>query len=411
MQAGQKPVLGVVTTWFERGATRVSLAYIEVLRNDFDIRVYARSGDAFPHNDPAWNQDFVYWSEFVPGAPKTHIDWRDFEAWMKREAIDVLLFNEQQDWDVIVRLQRLQERPLMGAYIDYYTDESVGFFHLYDFLLCNTRRHLSAFETHPQALYVPWGVDVASFPIEAPPERPFTYFHSLGYNPYRKGTDLTIQAFSGLKHDNIRLVLHAQRPLSDFPDLAPLVHADQRISWIHQEVPPPGLYHLGDVYVYPSRLDGIGLSLPEALASGLPAITTDEPPMNEFVTHGENGFLVPVAKRWKRDDQYFWEMGACAVDDIAKAMDAAWNARNEWDTWRKRTRAMAEQQLDWKQNARDLPEQLKRVSRLQPTAELVDECADWQRAKTPALPLRFKVHRLLVKLGARKVKRAVFGRS
>ena len=32
---------------------------------------------------------------------------------------------------------------------------------------------------------------------------------------------------------------------------------------------------MGDVFVYPSRLEGIGLCVPEALACGLPVITTD----------------------------------------------------------------------------------------------------------------------------------------
>ena len=56
-------------------------------------------------------------------------------------------------------------------------------------------------------------------------------------------------------------------------------------------LPAPGLYHLGDVYVYPSRLDGVGLTVGEALACGLPVITTENGPMDEFVEDGFNGRL------------------------------------------------------------------------------------------------------------------------
>jgi len=54
------------------------------------------------------------------------------------------------------------------------------------------------------------------------------------------------------------------------------------------------LYYLGDVYVYPTTLDGLGLTVYEALASGLPVIATDVAPMNEIITE-DNGKLVKVS--------------------------------------------------------------------------------------------------------------------
>ena len=72
------------------------------------------------------------------------------------------------------------------------------------------------------------------------------------------------------------------------------MNPDPRIEFIEKTVSAPGLYFRGDVYLYPTRLEGIGLTICEALASGLPVITTNDAPMNEFVIDGETGYLVDV---------------------------------------------------------------------------------------------------------------------
>jgi glycosyltransferase involved in cell wall biosynthesis len=64
----------------------------------------------------------------------------------------------------------------------------------------------------------------------------------------------------------------------------------------HKELPPlPGnvqlrppprdnrrLYEAGDVCVQPSHFEGLGLQLLECQAAGMPLVTTDAPPMNEY---------------------------------------------------------------------------------------------------------------------------------
>ena len=42
------------------------------------------------------------------------------------------------------------------------------------------------------------------------------------------------------------------------------------------------IYKHGKVYVAPSRREGLGLPILEAMACGLPVITTNAPPMNEW---------------------------------------------------------------------------------------------------------------------------------
>ncbi len=51
------------------------------------------------------------------------------------------------------------------------------------------------------------------------------------------------------------------------------------------------LYRSADVYVTPTRYEGFGLTLLEAMTAGCPLISTDIPVVNETVRHGENGWL------------------------------------------------------------------------------------------------------------------------
>ncbi|MCF7807271.1 MAG: glycosyltransferase family 4 protein [Candidatus Marinimicrobia bacterium] len=44
--------------------------------------------------------------------------------------------------------------------------------------------------------------------------------------------------------------------------------------------------------IYPSKVEGYGLSLIEALSVGVPVVTTDASPMNEIVIDGQNGMCV-----------------------------------------------------------------------------------------------------------------------
>ena len=51
------------------------------------------------------------------------------------------------------------------------------------------------------------------------------------------------------------------------------------------------------VCLSPSRWEGLGLPLYEAVAFGMPSITNDSPPMNEIVIDGVNGVCVDSV-RW-----------------------------------------------------------------------------------------------------------------
>lgn len=368
--------IGIVTTWFDRGAAYVSKAYMDVLSKDHNIYIYARGGEKDSKGDPRWDLPNVTYGERYKPLDTRHqlftkytrayIDMLHFEAWLSDNDIDTVIFNEERNDSLLRRTKGLGYT--IGAYIDYYKKDTVRQFRIYDFLLCNTKRHYSVFRNFPNAFYFPWGTDLNLFKPKICKKNvdgndSVVFFHSAGFGGFnnRKGTDLLLKAFQKVR-GSVKLIIHSQVPVSKYGDEASdLMSRDGRIQFIEKIVPAPGLYHLGDVFVYPSRLEGIGLSIPEALACGLPVITTDNAPMNEFVEDGVNGLLVRVKETRMRVDGYYWPENIADVDDLAKKMQVYVDDRDLLAQHKRQARESAETMLDWMKNASELSHELQGI--------------------------------------------------
>ena len=346
--------IGIVTTWFERGASYVSRQYQELLEQcGHEVFVFSRGGIFDPHFG---NAKHVFHTEQLPAPYPDKFDQDIFCNWLKDNKIDTVLFNEQKEMSPLATCTRLGIKT--GAYIDYYTKPTVQLFSGYDFLICNTKRHYNVFQWHPQAYYLPWGTDTTLFAPKKEDLTTFvnpgkvTFFHSCGFSYYRKGTDLLIDAMSQ-SSKNTHLVLHAQKkimeqlPKESATQLGKLIQ-DGQCTLICETVPAPGLYHLGDVYVYPSRLDGLGLTMAEALACGLPLIIPDEAPMNEF-GNDDCRYLVSIARHFPRTrDNYYWPMNEIKVEELATIMRQLAERPDKVLELKEHARIHALDKLNWK---------------------------------------------------------------
>lgn len=368
--------IGLATPWFERGAGNVSMQYISSLKDGNSVFVYARGGAHFEKNEKKWRDGSVTFGLRLPSYSRDHIHPPHFKSWIQKYGIEAIFFNEQISLDIILWMKESMPNIKLGAYIDYYTEETVPLFALYDFLICNTKRHFSAFDWHPQAYYVPWGTDSKLFSYQggtAGKNAP-VFFHSAGLNPFRKGTDIAVKAFSMLNNKDSRFVIHSQKKLLFEDDKTNSLLADPRITIIERTVPPPGLYYMGDVYVYPSRLEGIGLTIAEALMSGLPVLVTDSPPMNEFVSAGESGRTVRVARFTGRADGYYWPQAEADALSLAEEMKFYSDNFQRMREMKATARTYAEKKLDWGSRSEDINKIFANTRILDPNKEILQKC-------------------------------------
>lgn len=350
--------IGIVSEWFARGAAYVSDQYRHTLEADGNkVYVYAR-GDNVNRKDSRWaggTENVWNGTPCRVGIPKGIFRW-DFQTWIREKKLDWIIFNEQHWIEPVIWARQLGVRT--AAYVDYYRVDTLGDFAAYDVLFCHTQRHKSAFHWHPGAHFVRWGTNTKIFMPRNPTEsRPFTFFHSCGWSPERKGTREALEAWLLVPGDS-NFVIHSQKPLDHILrllDPQPLNKALSagRLQMIIGTVEPPGLYHRGDFYVYPTHLEGIGLTQYEALACGLPVIVPDDGPMNEVASDNYSK-LLPVERRLPRDDGYYWMENRVSVDSLVEAMVASEQQWQGHDVVSKHVREVAVREFDWEKNSRNI---------------------------------------------------------
>src|SRR5207245_5658580 len=75
--------------------------------------------------------------------------------------------------------------------------------------------------------------------------------------------------------------------LATYPDLRERVTFTGEVTW--DQVPT--YLAAGDIFVFPSKFEGMPNALLEAMAGALPVVVSDIPPHRELIQHGRTGFL------------------------------------------------------------------------------------------------------------------------
>jgi len=97
----QKKRVGIVTTWFERGAAYVSRQYKTLLEDECEVFIYARGGEEYAIGDPKWDGPNVTWASPCRIQITMAINLDEFVRWIKNNELDIVSMNSiggQQFW-------------------------------------------------------------------------------------------------------------------------------------------------------------------------------------------------------------------------------------------------------------------------------------------------------------------------
>jgi glycosyltransferase involved in cell wall biosynthesis len=211
---------------------------------------------------------------------------------------------------------------------------------------------------------VPEGVDTEQFkPVATAPEqsRPFRFLY-VGKWEQRKGTEDLIKAFCAefQPDEPVELVLHGWNPYVPGFDLRQSIRriagtgaAAIVASYPLKDDEMVRLYNSCDAFVLPTRAEGWGLPITEAMACGLPVIVTEYSAPLDYLNR-DCAYLIPVEDMVAVDDPFFFPahygLGDWAQPDIsslrrlmrhvfenpvearAKGLRARENVCNHW-TW------------------------------------------------------------------------------
>lgn len=114
---------------------------------------------------------------------------------------------------------------------------------------------------------------------------------SVGELNKNKNHKVIIEAMNRLNNPEIHYAISGIGPEKD--DLAKLVdeyNLNEQIHFLGYRNDIAEIYKIADVFAFPSKREGLGLAAIEALAAGLPLLTSNKHGINDYSIHGKTGF-------------------------------------------------------------------------------------------------------------------------
>jgi glycosyltransferase involved in cell wall biosynthesis len=289
--------------WYERGVSYVAKQLAEGLEHTGRFRTYVL---ARWESERFQNRGSIYHPRVVNGgddpSPKKTV------AWAKQNGLDAVIFVEvhPKDWKRVDALQREGVTVIGYEHLDVLRLGEFDRYERLDGLLSSTfygwREFKARFPDKP-CLIVPWGIQpklarqhLAPFQMAPTSGNGFVRFvHVAGWGGIgnRKNTDLVLRAFHETELQHARLRLYSQAPIEQYGDeCVKIVRRDQRIE-LHQGTVDNifRAYAHADVLLSPSKREGLGLPILEALACGIPTVISNGFTMAEWPIAGKHAVM------------------------------------------------------------------------------------------------------------------------
>jgi glycosyltransferase involved in cell wall biosynthesis len=212
---------------------------------------------------------------------------------------------------------------------------------------CDTIRHLAVSYGIPNNRIVtfPWGVDLHHFNVASSEHSNLSTFSLLSTRGFESiyGIDVLARAFviAARKRPELHLTMlgngsqaSAIRQTFLVGAVYDRVHFPGQVTYADL----PSHYQKADLYISASRSDGTSISLLEAFACGTPAIVSDIPGNQEWVTPGEIGWLFPDGN----------------AEALASEILNAFEQRQILPEMGHKARKLAESRADWEKNFPEL---------------------------------------------------------
>lgn len=140
-------------------------------------------------------------------------------------------------------------------------------------------------------MFRPWDREIARSIFNLDQDETVILFGSVGAtSDPRKGFDLLTAALDQLQDisDNHRLVIFGASEPADGDDLS---HPTTYTGYLNDEQSLALLYAAADVMVVPSRYEGFGQTVSEAMACGTPVVAFDATGPSDTIHHRDTGYL------------------------------------------------------------------------------------------------------------------------
>lgn len=168
-----------------------------------------------------------------------------------------------------------------------------------------TNSFIAAGFLEQKIITVPLGAPYVNFQKKqtSTPKKNFRFIYAGFFSVY-KGAHYLLKAWDSFDGIDAQLHIYGENLLSKN-----LFTEKKRNIYFHGSVVQEKLFanfRRSDILVFPSLCDGFGMVAFEALAQGLPVITTKNAGVSQFIEEGKNGFLVPPADSKSLKEKMLW---------------------------------------------------------------------------------------------------------
>lgn len=121
-----------------------------------------------------------------------------------------------------------------------------------------------------------------------------TLIISAGELIERKNHEVIIRALAKLNDPNIYYAIAGKGPLKDeLTRLAQELGVGERVMFLGFRTDIFELYHAADISAFPSKIEGLGLAGVEAMAAGVPLVSSNVHGILDYVIDGKTGYALP----------------------------------------------------------------------------------------------------------------------
>lgn len=276
-----------------RGQAYITLNYVKMLQNtEHKVFILKQGTNKITEEFKTVNAKIIEYPEY-------DVDKDFFKKCIIDNNINTVIFNEYHQWgsdgnDLVTLTKELGAKAYGYLVMEKFLPEQVE---PYDRIFAPTLTCKRLMRTHGirKFTYIPFSIDLNEFPFPKPKEtkEKFIFLHPGGWGGVynRKNTEKVLNAFRLLykEEKNIELIITSQKKLE-------IKNLPKNVTVIDKELTRKeliDLFYKADATVNPSKWETVGIPNLESLATGTPVITTDLPPMNEFIRPCLNGFLTP----------------------------------------------------------------------------------------------------------------------
>jgi glycosyltransferase involved in cell wall biosynthesis len=294
--------VGIVSKWFASGQAVVSRqirSALDELGHETFILAKEGKGPRAQMDrvaDPVWDQPGVT----HPG--EADIPLEGYRAWVADNSIEVILTDQNDQFEEIAALRadgvRTIGRFVWESFAPEHAEPAKG---AYDVIYSFTRAEQERYRGFGiESPLLTWGChpELVALAGQAQADRAaddlVRFVVPGSFMGKRKPFPEIVEAFTRASGDHLRLLVRGQVDRKG-GKLEKAAGGDERV--VIELEDRPTSEHMRqfagcDVCLSPSRWEGLGLPLYEAIAVGMPSITNDSPPMNEVVIDGVNGICV-----------------------------------------------------------------------------------------------------------------------